>query len=286
VVFSGNGIQFDAGGDTLYPIHPLVYWNSADEQLIELTDPAIARHPVLGDSIELYFPGRGWGMGYPNIATGPSGEVIAAWQQAELVDPNNLRYVFGLQGGVPTVKLFATDIYAAMSLDNGQTWSQPFKLAGEEGQMDHFPQIGQIEVVGGEYHIHLLWFYDTNPGESINAESDFSEGAWIYQEVVVEIGTGIEPDGSMIAEGFQLRQNYPNPFNPVTAISFTMNRASKVNLEVYNVLGEKVATLVNGQKPAGEHVVEFDATNLSSGLYFYTLTAGEFKETRKMVLMK
>jgi hypothetical protein len=288
VVFNGSGIQFDAGGDTLYPIHALVYWNSSEQQLIELTDPAIARHPVLGDSIDTYFPGRSWGMGYPHITTGPNGTVLATWEQAELEDPDHLRYVYGLLGGAPTVKRYATDIYAALSTDNGQSWFPPFKLAGTEGEMEHLPQPGKLEIVDDSVHVHLLYFWDTNPGTSaVISESDASICAWIYTEIVLDIRiVGIDDPEEGIVDGFQLRQNYPNPFNPATTISFTMGKTANVTLEVYNLLGEKVATLVNGRKSAGEHLVEFEASNFSSGLYFYTLTAGEFKKTRKMVLMK
>jgi hypothetical protein len=88
-----------------------------------------------------------------------------------------------------------------------------------------------------------------------------------------------------------LRQSYPNPLraslsNSGTKITFTLSKTANVTLEVYNMLGEKVTTLVKGAKPAGEHVVNFNASNLPSGIYFYTLTAGELKQTRKMVLTR
>lgn len=288
VVFNGSGIQFDANGDTLYPIHALVYWNSNQQQLIELSDPAIARHPVLGDSIDTYFPGRSWGMGYPHVTTGPNGTVLAAWEQAELEGPDNLRYVYGVLGGAPTVKLYATDIYAAVSADYGQTWSSPFKLVGIDSEMERLPQLGDLEVIDDSIHVHLLYFWDTNPGQALTVnESDVSIGAWVYTEVVLDYPiTGIDGSQPGVVDGFQLRQNYPNPFNPATTISYTLGKTENVKLDVYNLLGEKVVTLVNGRKSAGEHRVVFDAENFSSGLYFYTLTAGDFKQTRKMVLMK
>ena len=87
-------------------------------------------------------------------------------------------------------------------------------------------------------------------------------------------------------EDFYLKQNYPNPFNPATTIEFVLQRGGFVTLKVYNVLGEEVATLLETQKPAGQHVVNFDASQLSSGIYYYTLTADDFKQTRKMVLLR
>jgi spore coat protein A len=86
---------------------------------------------------------------------------------------------------------------------------------------------------------------------------------------------------------FSLDQNYPNPFNPSTVINFSVpEENSLVSLKIYSSLGEEVGTLINQVVPAGNHEVQFDATSLPSGVYFYTLTAGSFAETKKMMLMK
>ena len=85
---------------------------------------------------------------------------------------------------------------------------------------------------------------------------------------------------------FKLSQNYPNPFNPTTVINFTIPKAGNVTLKVYNSLGQEVATLINGFKNASNYKVDFNASNLSSGVYFYTLEANNFKQTKKMVLIK
>ncbi|NBW94867.1 MAG: T9SS C-terminal target domain-containing protein, partial [Bacteroidetes bacterium] len=87
---------------------------------------------------------------------------------------------------------------------------------------------------------------------------------------------------------FALEQNYPNPFNPTTSIAFTIPNATPVQLDVFNVLGQRVATLVNGQTmPAGQHTVSFDASDLTSGMYIYRLQAGTgFSQTRTMMLLK
>jgi hypothetical protein len=85
---------------------------------------------------------------------------------------------------------------------------------------------------------------------------------------------------------YSLSQNYPNPFNPNTTIEFQVPVAGEVSLKVYNLLGEEVATLVNSTIPVGSHSIEWNASNLSSGLYLYRLKAGSYVETRKMVLMK
>jgi hypothetical protein len=87
-------------------------------------------------------------------------------------------------------------------------------------------------------------------------------------------------------KSFKLEQNYPNPFNPTTKIEFRIADFGFVSLKVYDVLGNEIATLVNEEKPAGEYEVEFDGSRLPTGIYFYQLQAGNFVETKKMVLLK
>ena len=85
---------------------------------------------------------------------------------------------------------------------------------------------------------------------------------------------------------FQLNQNYPNPFNPSTVISWQLAVRSFVTLKIYDVLGNEVAVLVNEEKPAGNYKIDFKGNNLASGIYFYTLRAGSFVQSRKMILLK
>jgi hypothetical protein len=85
---------------------------------------------------------------------------------------------------------------------------------------------------------------------------------------------------------YALAQNYPNPFNPKTTIEFDLPHAGYVTLKVYNVLGEEVATLVASNHAAGTFNVSWDASDRPSGVYFYRLTAGEYVQTKKAVLMK
>ncbi|MDO8550213.1 MAG: T9SS type A sorting domain-containing protein, partial [Ignavibacteria bacterium] len=85
---------------------------------------------------------------------------------------------------------------------------------------------------------------------------------------------------------FELSQNYPNPFNPSTTISFSLPKASHVSLKVYNALGQEIAVLVNGIKEAGNHKIDFNPSNLNSGIYFYKLEAGNITQVKKMTLIK
>jgi hypothetical protein len=93
-------------------------------------------------------------------------------------------------------------------------------------------------------------------------------------------------NNSEVVRDFKLNQNYPNPFNPKTNISFVLTNAGVISLDVFNTLGEKVATVFNGYTQAGDHKYVFDASNLSSGVYYYTITSGDYRATRKMVLVK
>jgi hypothetical protein len=85
---------------------------------------------------------------------------------------------------------------------------------------------------------------------------------------------------------FYLYQNHPNPFNPSTSIEFTLPKSEQVELKVYNILGKEVTTLVSKKLNAGKHTYQFDGKNLASGVYYYQLVAGEFREVRKMILLR
>jgi hypothetical protein len=123
--------------------------------------------------------------------------------------------------------------------------------------------------------------------QSIGSRTVYQSETISYDELNV---SGIE-DKNSSAINFKLEQNYPNPFNPTTIIKYSVPASGFVSLKVYDVLGNEVAALVNEEKPAGSYEVEFDShsgsvRNLSSGIYFYKLQAGNFVETKKMSLMK
>jgi hypothetical protein len=98
--------------------------------------------------------------------------------------------------------------------------------------------------------------------------------------------TAVEPATGAIPTAFVLQQNYPNPFNPSTTLEFSIPKSGRVVLEVFNILGQSVARLVDGERVAGTYRTTFDASNLSSGVYLYQLKAGDFVQARKMVLVK
>ena len=101
-----------------------------------------------------------------------------------------------------------------------------------------------------------------------------------------DIPTVVEDDNSFPVNDYTLFQNYPNPFNPTTKINFTLPETQIVSLNVYNILGEQINLIDNEERTAGVHSIEFDAKDLSSGIYFYRLEAGSFVQTKKMLLLK
>jgi len=150
----------------------------------------------------------------------------------------------------------------------------------EDGQ---FVTIGYVEGHGTTTEIQNYQFIDEISDIQATSLSyrlkqiDY-DGSYEYSEVV-EV-TNIAPTD------FVIQQNYPNPFNPVTTISYSLPIKAQVELFIYNTLGESIKRLVNEEKEAGRYSVEFNATALPSGIYFYRLQAGSFVETKKMVLMK
>ena len=97
---------------------------------------------------------------------------------------------------------------------------------------------------------------------------------------------GINNEGGEIPAEFKLLQNYPNPFNPTTNIKFMLQSDGTVNLRIFDILGNEVTVLVNEIKQAGTYTVNFDASKYSSGIYFYTFEAGNYRQTKKMLLVK
>ena len=129
---------------------------------------------------------------------------------------------------------------------------------------------------------------------SVNGDGNPQEGDdWNFGAnfPVVVIDNPVTVDDEISPVQFSLSQNYPNPFNPSTTIKFSIpfvetGHDPSLQLIVYDILGNEVATLVNEDKPVGSYRVEFDGSNLPSGIYFYQLRAGNFVETKKMILLK
>ncbi len=118
------------------------------------------------------------------------------------------------------------------------------------------------------------------------SQPDVSSGWYIDSIYIQEDQTGISDDDSDLPVEFTLNQNYPNPFNPATTIDYALPEPLHVSVEIFDILGCKVETLVNKEQPAGYHQVIWHASDYSTGIYFYRLRAGSYTETKKMMLLK
>ena len=124
-------------------------------------------------------------------------------------------------------------------------------------------------------------------------ENDF-KGKYFLTESYSEENTSLQKrkikqisyQGVSVITDYALSQNYPNPFNPTTMINYQIPENGEVTLKVYDILGQEVATLVNGFKAKGRYTVEFNGSNLASGIYFYKLSSGDFNAVRKLIIMK
>jgi hypothetical protein len=138
----------------------------------------------------------------------------------------------------------------------------------------------------GEHEIHLYVY----PWEISGSGSCRVTASHLSTSISEDFGFTANPIGiqqiSNVVKEFSLSQNYPNPFNPNTKINFSIPKSDFVSLRVYDMLGREIKVLVNGALTAGEYETDFDAKGLSSGMYYYSLRAGEYVDVKKMVLVK
>ena len=142
-------------------------------------------------------------------------------------------------------------------------------------------------LIPGQYVVSTDKFgYNNGTSQtvSVDYQNNINGSASLY--LTPENTTDVETSSSNEISSYSLSQNYPNPFNPSTQITYQVPANVNVVVKVYNVLGAEVATLVNGMQTAGSHTITFNASRLSSGIYFYTIKAGNFTATKKLVLMK
>jgi hypothetical protein len=179
------------------------------------------------------------------------------WNQISAPGSGN---ILGIAGELNSnIWCYVRGIQIYCSTDNGTNWI--LQYASPSGTFQHISRARY-----GTYH----WAVRNNGG--------ITRGTGIV--------TGITPIESGIPGGFRLHQNYPNPFNPSTSIKFEVPKATHVGLVIYDELGREIAILVNEKLAPGTYEADWDASNFSSGTYFYKLMAGDYAETKKMILIK
>jgi|GEM_PF-3111276 len=178
--------------------------------------------------------------------------------------------------------------YFMMSTDSGKTWTTPEKFTPETPSLDwDWASIAEKNPVSGDVcTVHIVMQGDPNGGSQVNGSLPGVTAGFYHFSAEVDLPPAVGVNDDYVLNNFSLEQNYPNPFNPTTSIKFSLAERSNVVLKVYDVLGKEVATLVNGERAEGVHEITFDASDLSSGLYIYTINAGGFTATKKMMLLK
>lgn len=161
--------------------------------------------------------------------------------------------------------------------------------------------VGNMNIIANRIrlvtrYVFQTWTYTFSEGLGLSRYVyQFIDGYFEYQTLnwaridSVEYGnfiTKIDQSEINWPKKIKLFQNYPNPFNSSTIITFTLPKQESVIITIYNVIGEKIETLFNKKIPAGNHKVEFDARNISSGIYFYQIQAGKFQDVKKMILFQ
>ena len=185
------------------------------------------------------------------------------------------------------------DIFMAKSVNNGRSWTEPENVTNTAGGPDN-PQV--------EYGVHLANIGSDNEigifyqMPNFNVETyppatgyyDYLNYVYVgkYENDLESLSTIKGNEQDILPSSFVLKQNYPNPFNPITKISYGIDKASDVKLSLYDVRGGFVENLINKRVSAGNHDFMLNASHLSSGVYFYTMTVDNVSQTRKLILMK
>lgn len=291
VTINGYG-YWTRSTDTTFAF-PALYWNSRDKEWLAITSESMEGLEFLLDPARVTdYPGNGIGNAYPYPVISPDGNtIVVLWQ-----GPEYSGEIGASEVNVTTVtaenpvEIYYTDIYYVLSNDGGKTWTAPAKVEGasEQHVQESYP-IGAefLEVDGSTGVVNFLFFIDEIPGTSLFADNNSASynNSWNYESFTVNVTTDVNDNVASVND-FKLSQNYPNPFNPSTKIEYSIAERSNVVIKVFDMLGREVSTLVNSSKEAGSYEVNFDASNLSSGLYVYTINAGTFTSSKKMVLMK
>lgn len=207
---------------------------------------------------------------------------IAADQNEWLITPS-----FALASGTATVEFYAgysTDwlAYATLKLqistNGGTNWTQIWEAVNDGQPWSWRYQNVDITQYANNPNMKLAWQYVGNDGDATAIDNVKLTG-------FVNV-TDVKEENEKIPSTYELSQNYPNPFNPTTKINYSIPISSKVSLIVYDILGREVKSLVNEFQNAGSYSIYFNAEGLSSGVYFYRLTSGQFSETRKLIILR
>lgn len=278
-VANGYGLVVDEGGVATANGFPLLYWNSVDQTWVSISDESVDTVQAIGD----FYPTNSIGQAYPSVSISEDGQVVyVLWTGPQFTASGELDTLDN-GAGAP---YYWRDMYHAYSTDGGTTWTYGGVFPGMSNTLSEvFAHAGQhLEFIApNTYRAHIVYLADLTTGVA-PFDGVLSDNPLMYTTFDI-VTTSVGEEGELVSN-YELSQNYPNPFNPSTTISYTLAERSNVTLKVYDVLGKEVANLVNNSQDAGTYQVNFDASNLSTGLYIYTLNAGNFTSSKKMMLVK
>jgi hypothetical protein len=210
-------------------------------------------------------------VSHPTIAYSADGSRIVVAFSAFQPGQNFENYVYN-------------DIYVTYSDNGGLNWATPVNLTNTPTWDELYPV---LSLTGNTNTSFKIKFQGTiGPGSSSFTNNKTPYRVYHAYKNFNPANVGVNQIGSTVPGSYSLKQNYPNPFNPSTTIRFDLSKSSMVTLKVYDLTGREVATLVNEKLNAGTKEVVFNATALTTGVYFYTLNADGYKETKKMMLVK
>jgi hypothetical protein len=215
-----------------------------------------------------------------NIGVDPSNNnVFAVWSEMNNDDVSMGGYSNG-------------ELYAAGSDDGGATWYPKVNLTNSHtpgcGAMDCDSDVWASLAEKVDSKLHIIYIDDNDAGAAWNNQGVWTTNAVLYLEVEAGalVPTSVKDMDADLPFDFELGENYPNPFNASTAIRYSLTEPSDVIINIYDILGRKVETMVQGEQSAGYHQVIWDAKGHSSGVYFYGIQAGDYTEAKKMLLLK
>lgn len=259
---------------------------------------------IIQEGFDHTFPPNGWQIDVSNQSfTWQQGNVTN--QNFNQIDPNSVNSAFcpwvnqnqnewlitpsfNLGNGNATVEFYIgystawlsnATINLKISTNNGSSWTDLWSAENDgQGWMWRQKTV-DLTAYSNNSNLKLAWQYIGNDGDIVALDGVKLVG--FQQATSVQEITSV-----LIPSEFQIYQNYPNPFNPITKIKFDLPLTSDVSLKIYDILGKEIATLINEEKSAGRYEVNFEAADLSSGVYFYKIKAGDYNQIRKMILLK
>ena len=193
-----------------------------------------------------------------------------------------------VEGTIENVKDGVIDLIAdeKVSSAQGNILISRLNKAEQKISQDH-PLLALIDMAIFKARVIILSFSNQINSETAGILNYNADG--VIDLIAEELHRPVnqpKAEDYLVPASFELKQNYPNPFNPSTTIEYSIPKVANVTLKIFDVLGKEVATLVNESKSAGTYIINWNASNYSSGLYFYRINAGSFTETKKMFLVK